>query len=72
METEKLTYEQAVTRLEALAREMEQGAVPIDEMADRLREAQGLIKQCRAQLYAADEAVKGLLDEEDAAAARNV
>ncbi len=61
---EKLTYEQAMARLEALATKMEQGTMPIDELADRLREAQGLIKFCREQLYAADKAVQQILSPE--------
>ncbi len=57
-----MTYEEAIKKLETLAREMEQGEVPIDKMAERLREAQQLIQQCRKQLKAADEAIGQLLD----------
>ena len=62
MQKKKLTYEQAVDRLEQLAQQMEQGEVPIDEMVSRLREAQTLIKQCRQQLTKADEQVRQILD----------
>lgn len=57
-----MTYEEAINKLETLARRMEQGSVPVDEMADRLREAQDLIKYCRERLVKADEAVKEILD----------
>lgn len=62
MQKKKMTYEQAVNRLEQLAQQMEQGEVPIDEMVTRLREAQALIKQCRQQLTKADEQVRQILD----------
>lgn len=62
MQNKKMTYEQAIDRLEQLAQQMEQGEVPIDKMAERLREAQQLILQCRKQLKAADEAIGQLLD----------
>lgn len=57
-----MTYEEAINKLETLARQMEQGSVPVDEMADRLREAQNLIKYCRERLVKADETVKEILD----------
>ena len=62
MQNKKMTYEQAIDRLEQLAQQMEQGEVPIDEMVTRLREAQTLIKQCRQQLAKADEQVRQILD----------
>ena len=62
MQNKKMTYEQAIDRLEQLAQQMEQGEVPIDEMVTRLREAQTLIRQCRQQLTKADEQVRQILD----------
>lgn len=60
-QTKKLTYEEAIARLETLAAKMEQSKVGIDELADNLREAQQLIQYCRKRLYAADEAVQQIL-----------
>ena len=40
---EQLTYEQAMQKLEALASQMERSEIGIDEMADRLRQAQELM-----------------------------
>lgn len=59
--SKKLTYEEAIARLEALAARMEQSEIGIDELADSLREAQQLIQYCRKRLYAADEAVQQIL-----------
>ena len=57
----EISYEQAIQRLETIAQQLERGEMPIDEMAARLREAQDLLRQCRQQLYAADEAVQQIL-----------
>lgn len=59
-----MTYEESLKRLEDLARQMEQGEIPIDEMAKRLREAQTLISECRKKLTKADEAVQNILKPE--------
>ncbi len=59
---ENIKYEDALAKLEKLAQQMESGEVGIDEMADRLREAQQLIKYCRDRLYAADEAVDKIIN----------
>lgn len=64
MEKKKLTYEQALAQLEQLARKMEQGNVPIDELATKLRDAQSLIKFCREQLTSADKSVQNILNPE--------
>jgi len=66
MEEKKLTYEQAIAQLEQLAQQMEQGSVPIDELATKLREAQNLIKFCREQLTDADKSVQKILYPEEA------
>ncbi|MBR3513935.1 MAG: exodeoxyribonuclease VII small subunit [Bacteroidaceae bacterium] len=57
----ELTYEAAMQRLEALAREMEAGQVPIDELAAKLQEAQQLLRFCQDKLTKADAEVQKLL-----------
>jgi len=61
MEQKEITYEEAMTRLEALAREMESGEVAIDLLAAKLKEAQTLLKFCKDKLTKADEEVQKLL-----------
>ena len=60
-----LTYEAAMQRLEALAREMEAGQVPIDELAAKLQEAQQLLRFCQDKLTKADAEVQKLLQADD-------
>lgn len=60
-----LTYETAIERLEALAREMENGDIVIDELATKLNEAQQLLAFCKDKLTKADEEVKRLLEDDE-------
>ena len=64
---EKLTYEQAMQKLEKMAQEMEQGEIGIDDMAERLREAQKLMKYCHEKLYEAEKNCNSLLNVEEKA-----
>ena len=62
-----MTYEQAMQQLEDMARQMESGQIGIDEMAERLREAQKLMKYCHEKLYEAEKNCKSLLNIEEKA-----
>ena len=64
---EDLTYEQAMQRLEAMAQQMESGEISIDVMAERLREAQKLMKYCHEKLYEAEKNCNSLLNVEEKA-----
>lgn len=62
MQEEKLTYEEAMQRLEDLTKRMESGEITVDQMAESLRQAQKWMKQCREQLYEAKKNCNSLLD----------
>lgn len=64
METEKLTYEQAMKRLEEIVSRIDSDELDIDHLAESLREAQELMKFCRDKLYKADAEIKKMLEEE--------
>ena len=61
----ELTYEQAMQRLEEMAQQMESGKIGIEVMAERLREAQKLMKYCHEKLYEAEKNCKSLLNVEE-------
>jgi exodeoxyribonuclease VII small subunit len=63
----ELTYEQAMQKLEEMASQMEQGEIGIDEMAQRLCEAQKLMKYCHEKLYEAEKNCQSLLNVEEKA-----
>lgn len=58
MKKESLTYEEAMARLEELARRMENNETGIDQLAAELKEARRLVAFCKEKLYATDEEIK--------------
>lgn len=60
---DKMTYTQAITRLEEIMGAVQNGKLDVDELSGLLKEASELVKYCRTKLYKVDEEVKSLLDE---------
>lgn len=60
-----MKYEEAIKTLETIARQLEQNELPIDKIADRLREAQQLVAFCQQQLTAVDGEIQKIIGEED-------
>ncbi len=58
-----MSYESAIEYLEKLAREMETGEVPIDQLVPKLTQAQQLLQFCKDKLTKADEEIQKLLSE---------
>ncbi|MCM1373364.1 MAG: exodeoxyribonuclease VII small subunit [Bacteroides sp.] len=59
-----MKYEEAIATLETIARQLEQNELPIDRIADRLREAQKLVAFCRSQLVSVDTEIKKIIAED--------
>lgn len=60
-----MKYEEAIKTLETIARQLEQNELPIDKIADRLREAQKLVAFCQQQLTDVDGEIQKIIGEED-------
>ncbi len=58
METQKLTFEQALAKLERIVSEIEAGKVPLEKSIEKYAEGIGLIKQCRTILESAEKKIK--------------
>lgn len=58
----KITYSEAVERLQQIMNEIQSGAVDIDKLTKELAEAQNLISFCRSRLYKVEEEVKSIID----------
>lgn len=56
-------YSEALEELQELTSEMESEAVPVDELAARIRRASDLIRWCRTQLRAAEEEVDAVMED---------
>lgn len=62
MDTEELTYEQAMKRLEQIVKQTESGEMDIDSLAAQLKEAKGLVAFCKEKLTNVEAEVKKCLD----------
>lgn len=61
---ESAKYEEAMSRLEEIVRQMESDELDIDVLGEKLREAQRLAKMCKAKLTKTDEEIRKILGEE--------
>lgn len=60
----KLTYEQAVARLEEIVNNLERGDLALDSLAQQIKEAQELLTFCRTKLTQVETDVKKILEDE--------
>ena len=58
-----MKYEEAIKELETIVSQIEKNELDIDQLTERLKVAQELIKQCRDKLYKTDEEIKAMLEE---------
>jgi exodeoxyribonuclease VII small subunit len=62
---EKLSFEEALTRLEETVRLLESGNVPLDDCLALFEEGIALVKMCNEKLEAAEQKIKILTKAED-------
>lgn len=60
MAKKKLTFEQAMEKLEAIVEEIEEGKVSLEESVERYAEGIKLIQQCRGILEQAEQKIQVL------------
>ena len=60
----KITYAEAMSRLEEIVSRVQTGKIDIDELSGLLKEAQQLINFCREKIYKVDEEIKALTESE--------
>lgn len=65
MEKTKLTYADSMRRLDTILEDIDESRVSIDELADRVVEAAGLLKHCRGLLTRTEAKVREVLDDLD-------
>lgn len=64
MENKKtFSYSQAIEELEAIVRGLEQEAVDVDVLAQKVKRAAALIQQCKGKLRATEDEVQKVLQE---------
>ncbi len=57
-----ISYEEAVSELEAILRHMEDDEPDIDSLGEQLKKAKELIKLCKDKLTKTDNEIKKILD----------
>lgn len=65
MAAKKETYTQAMSKLEDIVAQIENNELDIDQLGEKLKEAQKLIAFCKDKLYKADEEIKKILNHKD-------
>lgn len=60
-----LKYSDAVKRLNEIVEEIEGQEVDIDTLADKLKEAKKILKQCKDKLYEVDKSIQKVLSDDD-------
>ena len=59
-----MKYEEAIKELETIVSQIEKNELDIDQLTERIKEAQKLIKLCKDKLYKTDEEIKKILNSE--------
>lgn len=65
MDTSKITFEAALTRLEEIVRALEGGTAPLDESLSMFEEGVALVKICTEKLDGAEQKIKILVKSKD-------
>ena len=59
----KLSYTDAIKRLDAILEDIDQSRIPIDALADRVVEAAALLKRCKGLLTETEAKVRDVLQD---------
>ena len=65
MAEKKESYAQAMEKLENIVSVVEKGELDIDQLSEKLKEAQKLVSFCKDKLYKADEEIKKIMEGEE-------
>ena len=65
MKKEKLTYEEAVQRLEAIVASLEQDKLRLEDLGKSLAEAKNHAQTCKEKLALAEHDIKKILEEDE-------
>jgi exodeoxyribonuclease VII small subunit len=63
MSKEKLKYDEAITELEQIVKDMEYGEISVDELSIKIKRSAFLIDFCKKKLKSTEEDVESILKE---------
>ncbi len=64
MTKEKISYNEAVSEIETILQEIEEGKLDVDELAEKVSRVTDLLKICRDKLYLTEKQIGKILDED--------
>lgn len=64
MEPTKLSYDEATSRIEEILTALEQGEKGMDELAELVKEASALVRQCKLKLRKTADEINSALEED--------
>ncbi len=59
----KMNYEEAITELEQIVNEIEEGDISVDDLSEKIKRSSVLIKFCKQKLKSTEEDVEEILKE---------
>ena len=65
MAKKEKSYSESIVELEKILSRIEGGELDVDVLAEEIKKASELIKNCKEKLYKADEEIKKILDKID-------
>lgn len=65
MAKKEISYDEAVTEIEAILEKIEEGELGVDELARKVSRVTELLKICRDRLYKTEETIDRILDDAD-------
>ncbi len=71
-QTKKLNFEDTLSKLEDIIRQMEEGGQPLEKMLDQFEEGTKLVEQCRKALDQAELRVSVLMKEQSEGRLKNL
>ena len=63
MEVKDMTYQQALTEMESILREMESGEPDVDDLSLKAKRVTELLQHCKDKLRSAQEKVQHIMDQ---------
>ena len=65
MTKEKISYGDAISEIESILQEIEEGKLEVDALADKVSRVTELLKICRDKLYLTEKQIGKILDEDE-------
>jgi len=66
MAKKKMSYSEAISRIEEILQQIETGELDVDELAEKVKQASELLKLCKAKLFNTEKEIEKVMKELEA------